>query len=119
MRIGQRFFGAIDGSDRGNGGLWTGAESRSIRPVFGTSISRRMRAFAAAAAMAAGVAWEKNHFSTGQRAGKEFIRWRAKRCFDLHPFLVGEAFNVVKPAAANDANAMFCHGGELTTNEYE
>ena len=59
--------------------------------------------------VAAGVAWEEDDRATCELAREEFIRGIAEGRLDLHPFLVGEALDVVKPAAANDADAMCCH----------
>src|SRR5262245_25108337 len=60
-------------------------------------------------AMAASVAREKHHVAPGEPAGEELIAGRAERSFDRNPFLVREPFDVVKPAAADDADAMVCH----------
>ena len=57
--------------------------------------------------MAASVARQENHVAPGEFAGEQIIGRRAERRFDLHPFLVGEAFDVVKPGAADDADVMF------------
>ena len=63
--------------------------------------------FAGQNAVAAPVARQKNHFAPGELAGEKFIRRRAERRFDLHPFLVGEAFDVIQAAAADDADFVF------------
>ncbi len=60
-------------------------------------------------AMAASVAREENDFAPAERASEKFIGWRTKRRFDFHPFLVGEAFDVIKSAAADDADFIFPH----------
>src|SRR6478736_6245937 len=67
--------------------------------------------------MATRVAREENDFAARERAGEQFIRWRAKRRLDLDPFLIGEAFDVVKPAAADDADFVSRHGECLTTKD--
>ncbi len=54
--------------------------------------------------MAASVAREKNHFAPGDFAGEQIIGWFSEWRFDFHPFLVGEAFDVVKPGAADDSD---------------
>src|ERR1035438_8754535 len=60
--------------------------------------------------MAAPVAWKKDHVASGELAGQQIVRRRTEGGFDFHPFLVGEAFDVVKAGAADDANAMIRHG---------
>ena len=57
-------------------------------------------------AVAASVARQENNVAPGQLAREQIVRRRAKRRFDFHPFLIGEAFDVVKAGAANDADAM-------------
>jgi hypothetical protein len=59
--------------------------------------------------VAARMAWEEDNFTARKLPGEEFIGGIAEGCFDLHPFLIGEALDVVKSAAANDADAMCCH----------
>jgi len=61
-------------------------------------------------AMAPAVAWKKDYVAPGEFAGEKIVRGRAKRSFDLDPFLVGEALDMIEPAAADDANFMFRHG---------
>ena len=63
--------------------------------------------FAGQNPVAASVARQKNHVASGEFAGEQIIGRRAERRFDLHPFLVGEAFEVVKSGAADDADSMF------------
>src|SRR5664279_2987936 len=53
--------------------------------------------------MTASMAREKNHVTPGKFAGEQIVGGIAERRFDLHPFLVGEAFKVVKSGAADDA----------------
>ena len=60
-------------------------------------------------AVAAAMSGQKNHIASGQPAREQIIRWRTEWCFDLHPFLVCEAFDVVKSRAADDSNAMLRH----------
>src|SRR5476649_1317377 len=64
--------------------------------------------------MAASVAREKNHVASGESAGEQFVGRRTEGRFDLHPFLAGEAFDVIQSAAADDADFVFCHGRILT-----
>src|SRR5262245_42820011 len=71
--------------------------------------------FARQNAVSAAVSREENDFAPGEFACEQLIRRWAERGFDLHPFLVSEAFQVVKPAAADDADAMFGHAVCLTT----
>ena len=58
-------------------------------------------------AVAASVARQKNHVAPGERAGEKFVRRRAERRFDLHPFLIGKTFDVIQAAAADDADFVF------------
>ena len=76
------------------------------RPDVGAMIQ-----FAGQNAMAASVAWKENHVAPGKLAGEQFVRRRAERSFDLDPFLIREALNVIEAAAADDANAMLRHAG--------
>ena len=46
------------------------------------------------------------HFPAGQRAGEQLIGSYSERRFYRAPFLVFKAFNIVKAAAANDADAV-------------
>lgn len=55
------------------------------------------------------VAWQEDDIATAQLAGQQIIRGRAERRFDLHPFLPGEAFDVIQPAAADNADPMIRH----------
>ena len=59
--------------------------------------------------MAAPVAGKKNQVTTVEFAGQQIVRGFAKWGFDLHPFLVGKAFDVVKAGATDDADAMTRH----------
>jgi hypothetical protein len=52
---------------------------------------------------------QKNYVASGQFAREQVVRGRPEWRFDLHPFLVCEAFDVVKPRAANDSNAKLWH----------
>ncbi len=63
--------------------------------------------FAGQNAVAASVAREKNDLAPGEFAGEQIVGRFAERRFDRHPFLVGEAFDVIKPGAADDADSMF------------
>ena len=63
--------------------------------------------FAGQNPVAAPVARQENHVAPGEFAGEQIIGRRAERRFDLHPFLVREAFDVVKSGAADDADVMF------------
>ena len=60
-------------------------------------------------AVAAPVPRQEHHLAPGQLAGEEIVRGRAEGRFDLHPLLVGEAFDVIKPAAADDADTILRH----------
>src|ERR1700733_11444068 len=71
--------------------------------------------------MAASVSRQENHFAPGNFSGEQIVRWRAEWRFDFHPFLVGEAFDVVKSRAADDSDSIFRHkffysigGGRVT-----
>jgi hypothetical protein len=57
--------------------------------------------------MAASVAREENHVAAGEPAGEKIIGGFPERCFDLHPFLASEAFEVVKSGAPDDADLVF------------
>ena len=57
-------------------------------------------------AMPAAMAREKHHFSASQRAGEQLIGSYSERRFYRAPFLVFKAFNIVKAAAADDADAV-------------
>src|SRR2546421_504534 len=59
--------------------------------------------------MAAAVSGQEDHRPPGQFAGQKTVRSRAKWRADLHPFLAREIFEVIKAAAADDADAMRCH----------
>ena len=74
------------------------------RPNIGAMIQ-----FAGQNAMAASVSRQENHFAPGEFAGEKIIRRRAKRRFDFDPFLIGETFNVIKSAAADNANSIVRH----------
>jgi hypothetical protein len=54
--------------------------------------------------MAASVPWQEDHFAPGQAAGEKLIRRIPERGFDFDPLLLGEAFDVIKAAAADDAD---------------
>ena len=63
--------------------------------------------FAGQDAMAASVTGQKSDLTASQRAGEKLIRGRPERRLDRHPFLVGEAFDVVKSAATDDTDPIF------------
>ena len=63
--------------------------------------------FAGQNAMAASVTREKSDFAPSEFAGEQFIRRRTERRPDLHPFLVRETFDVIQPAATDDADFVF------------
>src|SRR5262249_46498086 len=69
--------------------------------------------FAGHNAMAAAVAGQEDNVAASELASKKIVRRPAKGSFDLHPFLVGESFEVIKAAAANNADAVDGHGGAL------
>jgi hypothetical protein len=60
------------------------------------------------------VAREKNDVAAGEPAGEKIIGGFSERGLDLHPFLMGKAFDGIKSAAADDADFVFGHGGFLT-----
>ena len=70
--------------------------------------------FARHDAMSASVPGQEHDLAPREFAGEKIVRGRAERGFDLDPFLVGETFNVVKSAAANNANSMTRHGAFYT-----
>ena len=117
--VGERLFGAVhklvnehdvarldfflqraDGADTDD----PGDTELFHRPDVGAMVE-----FAGHDPMAAPVTGKKNHVAPGELAGQQIVRRRAERGFDLHPFLVGEAFDVVKAGAADDADAMIGH----------
>ena len=55
----------------------------------------------------AAMARQEHHLTTRNFAGEKVVGRRAERRFDLHPFLVGKAFDVIEPRAADDADPMF------------
>src|SRR6266699_1835430 len=59
--------------------------------------------------MAAAMTRQEDDIAPAQLAGKQIVRRRTKRRFNLHPFLFGEAFNVIQAAAPDDANAVLRH----------
>ena len=59
--------------------------------------------------MTATVARQEDHRSSGQFAGEETIGGLAEGCGDGHPFLTGQSFDVIKSAAADDADAIGSH----------
>ena len=63
--------------------------------------------FAGQNPVAAPMPRQENHFASGEFAGEQIVGRRAEGRFDLHPFLVREAFDAVKSGAADDADAMF------------
>jgi hypothetical protein len=65
--------------------------------------------FARQDAVATSVSRQKNHVTPGQFAGEQIVRRRPEGRFDLDPFLMGEALEIVKAGAADDADAMFRH----------
>jgi hypothetical protein len=66
-------------------------------------------------AMAAAVAREKDHLAPGQFAGQEIVRRRPEGRFHLDPFWRVNPFDVIKPAAADQTNAMFRHAKTILT----
>jgi hypothetical protein len=68
---------------------------------------RAMVQFARQNFVAAPVSRQENDFAPGNFSGEKIIRRRAEGRFDFHPFLVGEAFNVVKSGATNNSNFVF------------
>ncbi len=60
-------------------------------------------------AMTAAVAREKDDIAPRETAGEEVVGGRAEGRPDLHPFLLGEALDVIEAAAADDADALVCH----------
>jgi len=65
--------------------------------------------------VAAAVPGEKHDFAAGEPSGEQVVGGRAEGGFDLDPFLVREALDAVQSGAADDANAMFRHGGGYST----
>ena len=59
--------------------------------------------------MTATVARQEDHRSSGQFAGEDTVGRLAEWCCDGHPFLTGQSFDVIKSAAADDADAMGSH----------
>src|SRR5579863_4385167 len=59
--------------------------------------------------MPARVTRQENDVAAGEFAGQKFVRGRAERRADLDPFLIREALDVIKPAAADDADSIFSH----------
>src|SRR5579862_9619821 len=64
--------------------------------------------------MTAPMTRKKHHFTSLKMTGQKIVGWRAKRGFDLHPFLIGQAFDVIESATADDSNAMLRHGGRYS-----
>jgi len=60
-------------------------------------------------AVASPVSGQKDHVASGQIAREQIVRGRPEWRFDLHPFLVCEAFDVVKSRTTDDSNAMLWH----------
>src|SRR5258708_3810327 len=60
-------------------------------------------------AVAASMPWQKNHRAASQGSREQVIGWIAKRRFDSGPFLIGEALDMIKPAAANDPDPVNRH----------
>src|SRR5437773_10618682 len=60
--------------------------------------------------MAPAVSGEEHHRPSGQFAGEETVGGFAERRCDVDPFLSRQSFDVIKPAAANDANSRVGHG---------
>jgi len=56
--------------------------------------------------MAAAMAWQKYHFTTGQLAGQELVGSRPERRFYRTPFLVFKAVDIIQAAATDDADAL-------------
>src|SRR3954463_7239472 len=65
--------------------------------------------FARQNAMPARMTRQKNNVAARNLASQKFIGRSAERRVDLDPFLFGETFDMIKPAAANNANARVCH----------
>ena len=59
---------------------------------------------------------KKNDLASGEFAGEEMVGWRTERGFDFNPFLAGQSFDLVKPAAADDPDAIIGHAAR--TVEY-
>src|SRR6478672_3897306 len=53
--------------------------------------------------------WQEHDVPTAQPTGQKIIRWLAERRFYFHPFLIGEAFDMIQPAAADNSDAMTRH----------
>lgn len=115
----ESFFGAIDkliGKDNFAGlkfGL-QGADSADAddparAEFFHAEDVGAMVEFAWQDAMAASMARKKNNVAAGEFAGEKFVGRSAEGGVDLHPFLVGKTFDVVKAAAANNADARIRH----------
>ena len=54
--------------------------------------------------VAASVSRQENHVASGDFSGEQIVGRPAEGRFDFHPFLVGEAFDVVKSRAADDSD---------------
>src|SRR5271170_233397 len=59
--------------------------------------------------MAASVPRQEDDLAASQFSGQVLIRRFAEGGFDSNPLLGSEAFEVIKPAAANDADAICRH----------
>src|SRR5215210_7945479 len=67
-------------------------------------------------AMAASVTRKKVDLPPGRLAGNDHIRRRAEWRFDKQLARFGNAFQLIKPAPSNDADARFLHvGGKVKT----
>jgi hypothetical protein len=64
--------------------------------------------------VAASVARQENDFASGDFSGEQIVGRFAEGRFDFDPFLLGEAFDVIKSRAADDSDFVFRHGKFLT-----
>ena len=66
--------------------------------------------------VSATVTRQENNFAPRKFAGEQGIGRIAEWRFDLYPFLIGEAFNVIETATADDADFVLRHGSFLPAN---
>ena len=52
---------------------------------------------------------QEHHLAPRQLAGQKTVRGRAEGRLDLDPLLAGEAFDMIQPAAADNANTILRH----------
>lgn len=62
--------------------------------------------------MTAPVSRQEHHFAPGDFARQQFIRRLSKRRVHLDPLLSGQRFDLIKPAAADDADTLWRWSGD-------